>query len=91
MNEHHMHLRGRRLAGSGTAAWPMAASRRPMSASSCAAVKASRTRAVPCGTVGGLMAVAQNPASRSAALKHSAASAVPTMSGTICVAEAPVS
>ena len=62
-----------------------------MSASWCAAVKASRSRAVPCGTVGGLIAVAQKPASRSLALKPSAASAEPAITGTICVVDAPVS
>ena len=62
-----------------------------MSESSCAAVKASLSRAVPAGTVGGLMAEAHRPARLSRPLMAIAASGDPRMTGTICVVEAPVS
>src|SRR5262245_16020269 len=92
MNENEMHL-GLHTASARGLASPAArtSSKRSTSASLCAAVKASLSRAVPGGTVGGLIDEAQNPASRSRKLMASAASGVPRMTGTIWVVALPVS
>src|SRR4029453_13840869 len=89
-HETHLQLVYIALARRGTSSSVSASNSRSTSASSCAAVKAKRMRAVPAGTVGGLIATAQNPALRRRALMASAASGEPTMTGTICVVDAPV-
>src|SRR5262245_46904104 len=92
MNEHktHLWLVYIPLARRGTDCPANVSNSRSTSASSCTAVNAKRSRAVPAGTVGGLIATAQNPALRSRALIASAASGEPRMTGTICVVDAPV-
>ena len=64
MDEHEMHQRARRASANalrGSAGVSSTSSRLSTSASLCAAVKASLSRAVPAGTVGGLIAVAKKP------------------------------
>src|ERR1051325_6446365 len=92
MNQHETHVRLLyiALARRGTSSSASASNRRSMSDSSCVAVKATRSLAVPAGTVGGLMATAQKPALRRRALMARAASGASTTTGTICVVDAPV-
>src|SRR6202030_719288 len=59
--------------------------RRSISASGCCAVKAKRSRAVPAGTVGGRMATTRKPPASSISEAASAASASPTMTGTMAL------
>src|SRR5262245_2875562 len=92
MNEDEMHRGLHTASARGLAsAAARTSSKRSTSSSRCAAVKASLSRAVPGGTVGGLIDEAQIPASRSRKLMASAASGVPRMTGTICVVALPVS
>src|SRR5262249_54439618 len=60
--------------------------KRSTSRSGCCAVNVSRKRAVPIGTVGGLIAMTRNPSSCSSLEAFSAASGSPTSTGTIGLA-----
>eukprot|EP00964_Phaeocystis_antarctica_P062745 scaffold37611_cov69-Phaeocystis_antarctica.AAC.9 len=63
----------------------MAAARSSTSSWLCAAERATRSRAVPLGTVGGLMAGTSKPRLSSCALASSAAPSAPTTMGTMAL------